>query len=163
MRLMENNYILRRLRYALDLGDGQVLGLMARAGSVVAPETLLSYYVDEGSPGYVPCPDPVLGAFLDGLISERRGERERPAGSGPPPKLDNNQVLRKLRIALELTDTDLLDMLYSVRFDVSPSELSALFRRKGHPNYRPCGDQFLRNVIKGLTLRLRGDGEADER
>jgi uncharacterized protein YehS (DUF1456 family) len=38
---------------------------------------------------------------------------------------------------------------------VSKPELSALFRKVGHTNYRPCGDQLLRNFLKGLTLRVR--------
>ncbi|HBO4428337.1 TPA: DUF1456 family protein, partial [Pseudomonas aeruginosa] len=25
-----------------------------------------------------------------------------------------------------------------------------------HSNYRTCGDQLLRNFLKGLTLRVRG-------
>jgi len=41
-------------------------------------------------------------------------------------------------------------------FPVSKPELSALFRQPGHKNFRQCGDQLLRNFLKGLTLRMRG-------
>ena len=53
-------------------------------------------------------------------------------------------------------EDDLHAILKSVNFPVSKPELSALFRKAGHDNYRPCGDQLLRNFLKGLTLRVRG-------
>jgi uncharacterized protein YehS (DUF1456 family) len=46
-------------------------------------------------------------------------------------------------------------ILKAAEFPVSKPELSALFRKVGHTNYRPCGDQLLRNFLKGLTLRVR--------
>ncbi|OKR96149.1 hypothetical protein BH604_23570, partial [Pseudomonas aeruginosa] len=53
-------------------------------------------------------------------------------------------------------EEDLHAILASVDFPVSKPELSALFRKPGHSNYRTCGDQLLRNFLKGLTLRVRG-------
>ncbi len=64
--------------------------------------------------------------------------------------------LKKLRVAFELKEEDLHAILASVDFPVSKPELSALFRKPGHSNYRTCGDQLLRNFLKGLTLRVRG-------
>ena len=52
-------------------------------------------------------------------------------------------------------DEDIIAMLDSDGFKVSKTELSALFRKEGHQNYRPCGDQFLRSFLKGLTAKLR--------
>jgi uncharacterized protein YehS (DUF1456 family) len=46
-------------------------------------------------------------------------------------------------------------ILKAAEFPVSKPELSALFRKFGHTNYRTCGDQLLRNFLKGLTLRVR--------
>jgi len=66
--------------------------------------------------------------------------------------LNNNLILRKLRIALELNDEAMLELLAKAGVHISKSELSAMFRAKGHKNYKPCGDQFLRNFIRGLTL-----------
>ena len=65
-------------------------------------------------------------------------------------------VLKKLRIAFELTDVDMHQIFVDAGFPVSKPELSALFRQAGHRNFRPCGDQLLRNFLKGLTLRVRG-------
>ncbi|MFK0999882.1 DUF1456 family protein, partial [Pseudomonas aeruginosa] len=85
-----------------------------------------------------------------------------PAPTPPPPlpplelPLSNNMILKKLRVAFELKEEDLHAILASVDFPVSKPELSALFRKPGHSNYRTCGDQLLRNFLKGLTLRVRG-------
>jgi uncharacterized protein YehS (DUF1456 family) len=66
--------------------------------------------------------------------------------------LNNNLILRKIRIALELNDEAMLAILEKAGVQLSKSELSAMFRAEGHRNYKPCGDQFLRNFIRGLTL-----------
>ena len=39
---------------------------------------------------------------------------------------------------------------------LSKSELSALFRNRTHKHFKECGDQFLRNFLQGLTVKLRG-------
>ncbi len=43
-------------------------------------------------------------------------------------------------------------------FPLSKPEMSALFRQPDHKNFRLCGDQLMRHFLKGLTLRLRGEG-----
>jgi len=70
--------------------------------------------------------------------------------------MTNNDILKKLRVALRLRDDDILEILELVDFKVSKSELGALFRNEDHPNYRECGDQILRNFLNGLVLHLRG-------
>jgi uncharacterized protein YehS (DUF1456 family) len=64
-------------------------------------------------------------------------------------------VLKKLRVAFELRDEDMHRAFADAGLPVSKPELSALFRQPDHRNYRACGDQMLRNFLKGLTLRLR--------
>ena len=73
----------------------------------------------------------------------------------PDSRLTNNIILKKLRIALELKEDDMLAVLKLGEVDISKSELSALFRKEGHKNYKECGDQFLRKFLKGLSLRYR--------
>ena len=70
--------------------------------------------------------------------------------------MTNNLVLKKLRVAFELKDVDMHAVFQTAGFPVSRPEMSALFRQPGHKHYRACGDQILRNFLKGLTLRLRG-------
>jgi uncharacterized protein YehS (DUF1456 family) len=71
-------------------------------------------------------------------------------------RITNNVVLKKLRVAFALKDVDMHEIFESAGFPISRPELSALFRQPGHNNYRVCGDQLLRNFLKGLTLRVRG-------
>ena len=70
--------------------------------------------------------------------------------------MTNNEILKKLRIALNLKDTDIIDILKLADFDISKSELSALFRSEDQRNYRECGDQILRRFLNGLIIRNRG-------
>ena len=66
----------------------------------------------------------------------------------------NNIILKKLRVAFELKEDDMHAILKAAGFPVSKPELSALFRKFGHTNYRTCGDQLLRNFLKGLAAML---------
>ena len=70
--------------------------------------------------------------------------------------LTNNDILKKLRVALSYKDTDILECLELVDFKITKSELSALFRNIDHPNYKECGDQVLRNFLNGLIIKNRG-------
>jgi uncharacterized protein YehS (DUF1456 family) len=70
--------------------------------------------------------------------------------------MTNNDILKKLRVALQLRDSDIIEILKLADFNVSKSELSALFRNEEHPHYRECGDQLLRNFLNGLIIKMRG-------
>ena len=70
--------------------------------------------------------------------------------------MDNNDVFKKLRVALHLRDEEIIDILKLVDFKITKSELSAIFRKDDHPNYKPCGDQLLRNFLNGLIIHMRG-------
>jgi uncharacterized protein YehS (DUF1456 family) len=111
----------------------------------------------EDEEGFVNCGDVVLGYFLDGLILYKRGKKEMKPGETrrSDSRLTNNIILKKLRIALELKEDDMLAVLKLAEVDISKSELSALFRKEGHKNYKECGDQFLRKFLKGLFIRYR--------
>jgi uncharacterized protein YehS (DUF1456 family) len=73
--------------------------------------------------------------------------------------MTNNDILKKLRVALKLTNDDIVNIMKLVDFQVSTSELGALFRKEDHPKYMECGDQFLRNFLNGLIIHLRGPME----
>jgi uncharacterized protein YehS (DUF1456 family) len=70
--------------------------------------------------------------------------------------LSNNDILKKLRVALQLRDEDVIKILKLVDYDITKSELNALYRSPDHPNYKPCGDQILRNFLNGLIIFKRG-------
>ncbi|UKM66344.1 DUF1456 family protein [Flavobacteriaceae bacterium GSB9] len=70
--------------------------------------------------------------------------------------MTNNDILKKLRVALKLRDDDIVKILALVDFRISKSELGAFFRREDHPKYMECGDQILRNFLNGLVIHMRG-------
>ncbi len=72
----------------------------------------------------------------------------------------NNDVLKKLRVALHLIDDDIVGILGLVGFTISKSELGAFFRSPDHPKYKECGDQILRNFLNGLVIYMRGPKDA---
>jgi uncharacterized protein YehS (DUF1456 family) len=70
--------------------------------------------------------------------------------------LTNNDILKKLRVALQLRDDDIVKILKLKDFEITRTELSAFFRTEDHPNYKKCGDQLLRNFLDGLIIYKRG-------
>jgi len=73
--------------------------------------------------------------------------------------MSNNDILKKLRVALQLRNDQIVEILQLVNFRMTASELSAFFRSEDHPNYKPCGDQVLRNFLNGLVIHMRGPME----
>lgn len=70
--------------------------------------------------------------------------------------MTNNDILKKLRIALQLKDTDILEILSLAGFEITKGALNDLFRNEDHPGYVEAGDQVLRNFLNGLILYKRG-------
>jgi uncharacterized protein YehS (DUF1456 family) len=147
--------VLRSLRYMLNFRDQNIAEIIQLAGIDVPLEVIKDYLRHEEDPDFRLCPDDVMAAFLDGLIYSKRGKD--PARPAIPPEfpITNNIVLKKLRVAFELKEEDVVTLLRQSGFEVAAPELSAFFRRRGHPNYRDCGDQYLRNFLKGLTQKVQ--------
>lgn len=74
--------------------------------------------------------------------------------------MNNNDIFKKLRVALQLRDEQIIEILQLVDFRMSKSEIGAIFRNADHPNYMECGDQVLRNFLNGLVIHLRGTKES---
>jgi uncharacterized protein YehS (DUF1456 family) len=155
---MNNNDILRSIRYMLDLSDPKVVEIVKLVDPAFPLEKtdVLAFLHREEDPEYLACSDFVLAHFLDGLVIHFRGRNESLPPRPVEKRITNNLVLKKLRVAFEMKDVDLQDAFAAAGFPLSKSEMSALFRQPGHANYRACGDQLLRNFLKGLTLRVRG-------
>jgi uncharacterized protein YehS (DUF1456 family) len=153
---MINNDVLRSVRYILNIHDSKIVEICKLADFPMTLDEVKSFLLRDEDPGFQMCPDKTLAYFLNGVIFLKRGKD--PARPAMPIEevMTNNIVLKKLRVAFELKESDILDLLHQSGFDVSPHELSAFFRREGHSNYRECGDQFLRNFLKGVTQKFRG-------
>jgi uncharacterized protein YehS (DUF1456 family) len=157
-RPMINNDVLRSIRYMLDLSDIKVVEItkLADPAFPIEKADVQAYLRKDDDPDYAECSNAALAHFLDGLIIYCRGRDESLPPRPVEKRVNNNVVLKKLRVAFALKDVDLHEIFESAGFPISRPELTALFRQPGHTNYRVCGDQLLRNFLKGLTLRVRG-------
>lgn len=151
---MNNNDVLRSIRYTFDYSDARMIEIFGLADYPVSREQLSDFLKKEEDPEQPHCSDRQLAIFLNGLIIHRRGRKE-----GPPPapeeKLTNNIIFMKLKIALNLQAVDVLEIMALAELPISKHELSAFFRRPDHKHYRECKDQILRNFLKGMQLRFR--------
>ena len=158
---MTNNDILRRLRYTLNLSDNRLLAISKLGGSEVNHEQLQTWLKKEDDPDYSNCHDKQLAYFLNGLITQLRGQKE-----GEMPKaeksLNNNLILKKLKIAFSLKAEDIIAILALADFQLGKHELSAFFRRPDHKHFRQCKDQVLRNFLMGLQLKYRPKDKANQ-
>lgn len=151
---MNNNDIIRRLRYTFDFNDDKMIQLFALVEKDVSREEISNWMKKDDDPEFKELYDKDLAYFLNGFIVDKRGKKD---GQIPPAEksLNNNTIFRKLKIALNLQDTDILDILDLAGFRFSKHELSAFFRNPEQSQYRPCKDQVLRNFIYGLQLKYR--------
>lgn len=157
---MRNNDILRRLRFALNIKDEVMVNIFSLGEYKVTKDEMLGYLKKEEEEGYLKCSNKVLIAFLEGLIIYKRGRQEEKDGA-KKEKIDvnrnnlNNVILRKLRIALSFKSDDMIGIFKLAGLNISSSELSALFRSEEHRNYMRCGDKYIRDFLKGLTIYYR--------
>ncbi len=151
---MTNNDILRRIRYTYDFNDSKMIDIFAQADIEVTREQISDWLKQDDDPDYNACTDVVFASFLNGLINEKRGKKDGPQPE-PEKRLTNNIIFRKLKIALNLKDDDVLEIMELADFRISKHELSAFFRKAGHKHYRDCKDQILRRFLQGMQLKYR--------
>lgn len=171
---MDNNDILIRLRYALDIKNTDMVKIFKLGGIKVTKEEVLKIltksndsYEDESgdtdeNEEHIKCTNSMLESFLNGFITFRRGHQEskpgqptEPVKNNPSVNNINNIMLKKLKIALALKSEDVIDILAEAGVTIAKGELSALLRKEGHKNYQECGDKYARNFLKGLALKYR--------
>jgi len=137
-----------------------MIELFGSAGLEVTRTQICDWLKKDEDPDFKSIYDNQLAYFLNGFINEKRGKKE---GVQPvaEKKLNNNIVLRKLKIALNLKDDDMVEILGLVDFRVSKHELSAFFRSPDQSQYRPCKDQLLRNFLHGLQRKYHPTAPAN--
>lgn len=149
---MNNNDVLRRLRYTFNYNDKQMIAIFASAGLEINREQVSQWLKKDDHTDFVSCMDSQLAYFLNGFINEKRGKKE-----GPNPvaekRLSNNIILTKLKIALNLKAEELIELLSSVDFRLNKPELSAFSRKTDHKHYRECKDQVLRNLLQAIDKK----------
>ena len=155
---MNNNDVLRRLRYAVDLNDVALTEIFKLVGYNLKTEEIKAMLKKEEDEGYVELSNEMMMMFLEGFIIYKRGKLESKPGQPAPVRenINNNVIFKKLRIALSLKGDDIMEIMTLADKKVSSSEISAIFRQKDHRNYQNCGDKYIRNFLKGLTIKNRG-------
>ncbi|WP_409304114.1 DUF1456 family protein [Peribacillus sp. SCS-155] len=163
---MENNDILIRLRYAMDIKDVDMAEIFKLGGIEVTKEEVRHMLIksnddDPENEDQIKVNNKKLESFLHGFITFKRGKQEPKTGQAVAPAVSsnesiNNLLLKKVKIALALTREDMLDIFEKAGVRISKGELSALLRKADHKNYKECGDKFARNFLKGLTIKYRG-------
>lgn len=149
---MNNNDILRRIRYLFNFSDTKMVALFKLVDYDVEEEEVVDWLRKEDDPLLVKMTDKEMASFLNGLIIEKRGKRDGPLPE-PEDPLTNNIILRKLRIALDLKTDDILDLFALIDKKISKHELSAFFRNPDHKSYQPLMDQYLRNFLNALQAK----------
>lgn len=164
---MDNNDILIRLRYALDIKDKDIAEIFKLGGIDITKDEVLKIFIksnedEEDNNDRIKCDYYMLESFLNGFIIIKRGKQDNDGTRPTQPRYSiknstnvNNIVLKKLKIALELSSEDVLELFELSGTKISKSELSAVFRKEGHRNYKECGDRYVRNFLKGLTIKYR--------
>jgi len=175
---MDNNDILVRLRYALNIRDidmvkifklgdveltvEEVRKLLIKSKDTYRYNNAVDDYDEiEEKEENIKCNNRMLESFLNGLTIFKRGKQDPKPGQPEIPVLKNsenpnNMMLKKLKIALSLTSDDVIDILKETGVILTKGELSALLRKEGHKHYKECGDKYARNFIKGLAIKNRG-------
>jgi uncharacterized protein YehS (DUF1456 family) len=151
---MNNNQILRSLRYTFDFNDTKMIQLFALAKVEVTRAQISDWLKKDTDESFKAIVDAYLSAFLNGFIVHKRGAQEGKEVVNEK-RLNNNQVLRKLKIALHLNDDDIIAILDVVDMKISKHELSAFFRKPDQSQFRMCKDQILRKFLFGLQKKYR--------
>ena len=163
---MENNDVLRRLRYALQLDDAEAARLAGLGGESVTVEAMSLFRLRSEDPAAVACPDRVLGALLSGLVLDRRGppEQARDGHEEDRHACDNNSVLKRVKIALSMRSEEVAACIGAGGGGaVTDSVIGSFLRRPGTRNFQGLGDQMLRRFLSGLAMSRRDPGsESDE-
>ncbi len=148
---MTKNSIFRRIRFIYNLSDQDMIAIFKLVGVIVNRTQIIRWLNKEDHEDYLDMKDEELAAFMNGFIILKRGKKE-----GPLPvaekHLTNNMIFRKMRIALNLIDDDIIKILASVETRISKHELSAFFRNPSQRQYVECNNQILRNFFQGLEV-----------
>jgi uncharacterized protein YehS (DUF1456 family) len=153
---MTNNDILKRIRYTFAYSDEEMIGVFGAADYTVTRSLVTDWLKSEDHQDYKDLHDDQLATFLNGLINVKRGKKEDPQPAAEKV-LDNNTILRKIKIALKLKTEDIQELYDLAGKPISPHEITAFLRNPKQAQYRPFHEQYLRNFLNGLQKKYRRD------
>lgn len=144
------NEILYRIQKALSLTTEEMLKAYELEEYTMDEKHLKSLLKRRQEKDFVPATFEELGVFLDGLITLKRGASSNKTGEDEAVELNNNLILKKLRIALNLKEPETEIIFGLADVTLSKQQLSSLFRKEGHKNFKPCSDELLMAFLYGL-------------
>lgn len=151
---MTNNHVLKEIVKAIDANDIEVMKIYNLVDKKITLEDVIDVLREEHDPEFILLNDDGFLLFLDGLIIEKRGSTDKKPLRFTKIKVTNNLILKKLRVAFDLKDEDMIEIFSHDNLEISNSELSPYFRKKGHKNYKQCSDSMLKSFIKGYKSFL---------
>jgi uncharacterized protein YehS (DUF1456 family) len=142
------NEMLYRLKEALHLSLEEIVTIYKSQSYPLTPEAIRTRLLRHQDRAFTPASYEDLGVFLDGLIAFKRGDS--PHRPSEEMTLSNNLILKKLRIALELKESEVEIIFGLADIALSKQQLSSLFRKESHKNFKACSDTLLLAFIEGL-------------
>ena len=129
---MLSNDILRSLRYTLKVNNNDMVRILALSAMESTAASFDTWTTKEDEEGFVRCPDIILSGFLNGLIYDKRGKDDSAPELALERRVNNNTVLKKLRIAFSLKTDDIQAIMSEQKYRVSVPEITAMMRSPDH-------------------------------
>ena len=148
--LINTNEILYRIHKALHLSLDEMLEAYTLENYEMKKSHLESILKRRQEKDFMLCSYEELGLFLDALVTLKRGPSPKKKSEEKAVELTNNLILKKLRIALELKESDTEIIFGLADIELSKQQLASLFRKEGHKNFKACSDELLMAFLEGL-------------
>ena len=164
--VVQNNKVLKRIRYALKYRDKKIKKIFALGGLDLSLDEINGLLVNESDPTYKNCSNKHLHCFLNGLIFFNRSSEGETPSEPPFIKISkhnaNNLVIKKLKIAFKFSQEEIIHIFNLGELPVTTTEVNGIFRGEKSKMYRECGDKYIRKFLKGLAILLRSKAKAEE-
>jgi len=155
---MKINDILFKIQRALSLDNKSIIEAYALAEYTMTEERLVNILKKHQDKGYEEATYEELGVFLDGLVLLKRGPSDKVADENEAVALTNNLILKKIRVAMELKEAELMILFALAEVTLTKRQIGSLFRKEGGKNFKVCSDELLIAFLDGLD-EFYYDGE----
>jgi len=155
---MQINDILFKLKTALSIDNENMIKAYALADYEMTEERLGHILKRRQDKDYEEATYEELGVFLDGLVLLKRGPSDKVANDDEAVALTNNLILKKVRVAMELKEAELVILFALGEATLTKRQIGSLFRKEGGKNFKECSDELLMAFLEGLD-EFYYDGE----
>ncbi len=147
---MQINDILFKITKALSLEHDEIIKAYGLADYTISKERLINILKRRQDKGFEEATFEELGVFLDGLVLLKRGPSDKVATDEDAVPLTNNLILKKIRVAMELKEPELVILFALAEVTLTKRQIGSLFRKEGSKNFRVCSDELLMAFLDGL-------------